>query len=108
VESRIVFAMYKPHDGKENELKGLLKKHFPVLREYGLITERVPLIVKSGNGTYIEIFEWESEESVNKAHDHPAVADIWEKMAQISEFSTMSKLTEVEGMFPHFEPVPIH
>ena len=100
--------MYKPFEGKEEELKSLLKKHFPVLREYELITDRVPLVVKTGNGTYIEVFEWESEDSVNRAHDHPAVADIWEKMGQISEFTTMNKLSESEGMFPHFEPIAIH
>ena len=99
----MVMAMYKPKDGKAAETAALVKKHFPVLKEYGLSTGQESFIGKSKDGTFVEVFEWASESAAKKAHDHPAVAKIWEAMAKVCDFTTLSDLEESKKMFPHFQ-----
>lgn len=99
---QVVIAMYKAKPGKEKELEPLVRKHFPILKEYGLTTDKDPFIGCSSNGTILEIFEWANAESAKKAHDHPAVAKIWEAMAVVCEFGKLEQLPEAKNMFPHF------
>lgn len=99
----VVMALYKPKDGKVSETETLVKKHFPVLREYGLSTEKEPFIGRAKDGTILEIFEWSSDSAAKKAHDHPAVAKIWEAMAKVCDFGTLASLDEAKKPFPHFE-----
>ena len=103
--SEIVMAAYKPKAGKENELESLIKKHGPTLLELGLITSRPALTIKSKDGTYIEIMEWVDIEASEKAHEHPAVAKIWEAMEVISQFRKISDLEEAQTKFSHYEVV---
>jgi len=98
----VVIAMYRPKEGKLKELEVLVRKHFPILKEYGLTTDRDSYIGRSGDGTILEIFEWASQESAEKAHDHPAVAKIWEAMAMVCEFGRLEQLPEAKNRFPHF------
>lgn len=98
----VVIAMYRPKPGKVNELEPLVRKHFPVLKEYGLTTEKPPFIGRSSDGTILEIFAWANPESAKKAHDHPAVAKIWEAMAVVCDFGKLEQLAEAKNMFPHF------
>jgi hypothetical protein len=99
----VVIAMYRPKPGKLNELETLVQKHFPILKEYGLTTNRDPYIGRSTDGTILEIFEWSSRNAAEKAHDHPAVAKIWEAMAMICEFGKLEELAEASQRFPHFK-----
>jgi hypothetical protein len=96
-------ALYKAKAGKTSELEKLIHEHFPVLKEYGLTTGREPFIGRSKDGTYIEIFEWASEQAAKKAHDHPAVAKIWEAMAMVCSFEKLENLSEAGKPFPSFE-----
>lgn len=99
---QVVMAIYRPKDGKNSDLEALVKKHFPVLKEYGLTTEQPPFIGRSLDGSTIEIFEWASAEAAKRAHDHPAVAKIWEAMAMVCEFGRLVQLPESSKPFPHF------
>jgi hypothetical protein len=103
--SEIVFAAYKPHEGKVSELEKLISRHTPLLRELELVTDRPALTIKSKDGTYIEVIEWQNEKTAKMAHEHPAVAKIWEAMAQISDFKTLSSLPEASHSFAHYEVV---
>lgn len=98
----VVIAMYKPKEGKLTELEALVKKHFSTLKEYGLTTEQSPYIGRSADGTILEIFEWTSSSAAEKAHDHPAVAKIWEAMAMVCDFGRLEQLPEAKNRFPHF------
>ena len=100
----IVVATYLTKEGKGTEFEQLLAKHVPTLQELGFATSREPIIGRSKDGSYIEIFEWQSDDAPRRAHDHPDVAEIWEKMAAIAKFGTLSALAESAEMFPHFEP----
>jgi len=99
----VVIAMYRPKDGKLAELEALVHKHFSTLKEYGLTTDRNPFIGRSTDGTILEVFEWISQSAAEKAHDHPAVAKIWEAMAMVCEFGRLEQLPESKNRFPHFQ-----
>ena len=105
--TQIVFASYKPKEGKEIELLELIKKHVPTLRELELITDRPALTMKSKDGTFIEVIEWNDVASADRAHEHPAIAKIWESMEAISTFVPIGKLAEAEKTFSHYEVISI-
>ena len=100
----IVIAMNRPHEGKDAELRNLIREHVPTLRRLELITDRPALLVRARDGTYLEIFEWRQ---VGVAHDHPEVARIWEAMELVADFATLSSLEEARMSFPHFTPVAL-
>lgn len=101
----IVVATYLTKEGKGTEFEQLLAKHVPTLQELGFATSREPIIGRSKDGSYIEVFEWQSDDAPRRAHEHPVVADIWEKMAVLAKFGTLSSLAESTALFPHFETV---
>lgn len=101
----VVIAIYRPMDGKVNELEALVQRHHGTLKEYGLCTDKGTFIGRSSDGSILEIFEWVSAEAASKAHDHPAVAKIWEAMAQVCEFGRLEQLPEAKTRFPHFPRV---
>lgn len=105
MKPEVVFALYRPHEGQDAELRRLLALHPPALRRLELITDRPVVLVKSKNGTYIEVFEWSTTDSARQAHEHPEVAKIWEAMGKIADLPNLNSLEEVKERFPHFEPV---
>ena len=102
---QVVFALYRPHKGKDAELRRLIVRHLPVLRRMEMITNRPAALVRSKNGTYIEVFEWRSAAMSGRAHEHPEVARLWEAMGQVADFPGLESLEEAKERFPHFEPV---
>ena len=105
--SEVVFALYHAHEGKDAELEKLIAEHVPTLRRLELATDRPVILVKSKNGTYIEIFEWRTAESAGIAHHHPEVAKVWEAMGKIADLATLDSLEETKERFPHFTPIKI-
>jgi hypothetical protein len=103
--AEVVLALYRPHAGKDAELRQLIAQHVPTLRRLELITDRPAVLVKSKNGTYIEIFEWRSSDATRLAHEHPEVAKIWEAMGMVCDLPTLDSLEETTQRFAHFEPV---
>lgn len=102
-----MIALYRPKKQPCDELDALVRRHFATLREYGLTTDRVPFIGRAADGTILEIFEWRNVESAKKAHDHPAVAKIWEAMAAVCDFGRLEQLYEAKSVFPHFAPFEV-
>jgi hypothetical protein len=103
----IVFALYRPHAGKGEELLRAVAKHYPVLRKLELITDRAPVISRAEDGTIIEVFEWFSGEAARQAHEHPEIAAVWEDMGKVADIATLASLAEATERFPHFEPVEL-
>ena len=102
----IVTAIYRPHDGKEQELLDLVREHVPLLRRLGLATDRKALLFRGpASGAFIEVFEWAGPEASTKAHASPEVSAIWGKMMEIADFPAWKDLEEGQTRFPHFEPV---
>jgi hypothetical protein len=104
IEGKVLaIAAYKPKPEQEAALMALVERHLPKLRDLGFATDRENYVVKSQDGTIIEVFEWTSMNAINAAHQHPAVSDIWEKMTLVADFLPMNMLSEFKGPFADFK-----
>jgi hypothetical protein len=62
-------------------------------------------MMRTADGTIIEIFEWISQEAIEGAHHNPVVQDLWKRFEAVCSYDTPSNLPEFQKMFAHFEPV---
>ncbi len=102
---RIVIVGYKPFPGKEKDLDLLMKKHVETLRQEGLATLREPVLMRAGDGTVVEVFEWKSADAIAAAHSNPAVQKMWQSFGEICSFTPLSQLKEASDMFAEFNPI---
>lgn len=84
------FAHYRVKPGREEDFLAVVDRHWPVLRELELVTDREPEVYlgreKGVEGPFvIEVFEWVDEDASSRAHQHPAVSGIWEAMGPLCE-----------------------
>src|SRR5438105_997026 len=100
-----VIVAYRPKPGKEPELLELVRNRVPTLRKEGLVTDRVPTIVRSRDGTIVEVSEWKSQEAIDAAHRNPNVLAMWDKFFAICECVPLNTLPESADMFAGFTPV---
>lgn len=99
----MAIATYKPKEGREVELRELVKQHVSLLRQYGLASSKDNYVAHTQDGTIIEVFEWVSTQATEAAHQHPAVMALWEKMMLIADFTPACQLQEMQRPFPGFE-----
>lgn len=102
---RIVIVAYKPKEGKADALRLLVKTHVPRLKQEGLVTHREPIILESGDGTLVEIFEWLSAEAIQQAHSNPAVHQMWGEFAGVCDYVPLNTLGETANLFAEFKTV---
>jgi len=102
----VVIVAYRPKPGKEEELLALVRGRVPTLRKEGLVTERAPTIMRSRDGTIVEVSEWKSQEAIDAAHKNPNVLAMWDKFFAICECVPLKTLPEAADMFAGFEPLP--
>ena len=74
-----VIVAYRPKPGKGDELLELVRIRVPTLRKEGLISDRVPTIMRARDGTIIEVSEWKSREAIDAVHKNPNVLAMCEK-----------------------------
>src|SRR5438105_11020752 len=101
----VVIVAYRPKPGKENELVDLVRSRVPTLREEGLISDRVPTIMRARDGTIIEVSEWKSREAIDAAHKNPNVLAMWEKFFAACDCVPLNTLAEADEMFAGFAPI---
>jgi hypothetical protein len=101
----ISIACYKPHPGCEEALLALVRNHLPPLRAEGLVTERPSIVMRTADGTIIEIFEWVSAEAIAAAHQNPVVLELWRRFEAVCSYQIPASLPEFQNMFAHFEPM---
>ena len=100
-----VIVAYRPKPGQEHELLELVRSRVPTLRKEGLITDRVPIIMRAKDGTIIEVSEWKSQEAIDAAHQNANVWAMWNKFFALCDCVPFNTLAEASEMFPNFEPV---
>ncbi len=100
-----VVVAYRPKPGKEKELLALVRNRVPTLRQEGLVTDRVPTIMRTRDGTIVEVSEWKSREAIDAAHKNPNVLAMWDKFFAACDCVPLKTLAEAEEMFAGFEPV---
>ncbi len=101
--AHLSIALYRPKEGKEEALLALVHGHVPRLREIGLANDYPPVLLRSKDGTLLEIFEWVSTEAIDAAHQHPAVMAMWGEFGEACDYVRLADLPEVADLFPHFE-----
>ena len=100
----VVIVAYRPKPEREQELLELVRNRIPTLRKQGLVTDRIPTIVRARDGTIIEVSEWKSEEAIDVAHKNPVVLAMWKKFSELSDCVPLKTLPESDEMFAAFEP----
>jgi hypothetical protein len=101
----IAVACYKPRAGCEHALLELVRGHLPPLRAEGLVTERESIVMRTADGTIVEVFEWVSREAIASAHTNPVVLEVWKRFEAVCSFETPSNIAEFQNMFAHFEAI---
>jgi quinol monooxygenase YgiN len=100
-----VIVAYRPKPGKEDEVLALVRSRVPNLRKEGLVTDRRPVIMRSRDGTIIEVSEWKSREAIDAAHKNPNVLAMWNKFFAVCDCVPLNTLAEAQEMFAGFEPI---
>jgi hypothetical protein len=101
---KIVIATYTPKAGKEKILDRLVRDHVKVLRNQGLATLRPPMIMKSADGTVVEVFEWISKQAIEEAQKNKDVQEYWAKYKEVCDIIPVSDLIEANTSFSEFNP----
>ena len=102
----IVIVAYKPKPGRQSdEVLAIVRRRMPLLRGEGLVTDRLPTIMRCRDGTIIEVSEWKSQDAIDAAHKNPNVLAFWNEMFAVCECVPLKTLPEAEEMFAGFEPL---
>src|SRR5213592_747636 len=101
----IVIVAYRPKPGMEKQLLELVRSRVPTLKKENLVTDRVPTIMRSRDGTIIEVSEWKSQEAIDAAHKNPNVLAMWNKFFEACDCIPLNELSESAEMFAGFEPI---
>lgn len=102
----IVIVAYKPFAGKEEALLALTRKHLPILRSIGLVTDRPAIVCRAADGTMIEVFEWAAG-AIERAHAHPEVQELWDRYAEVCTYLPLHQLPEAADIFAGFQAVDL-
>jgi quinol monooxygenase YgiN len=102
----VVIVAYRPKAGREKELLEIVRNRVPTLRKEGLMTDRLPVMMRAKDGTIIEVSEWKSHEAIEEAHRNPRVLAMWDKFFAVCDCVPLKTVPEAETMFAGFEPIP--
>ncbi|MEY2565225.1 MAG: hypothetical protein QOH88_3418 [Verrucomicrobiota bacterium] len=102
----IVIVAYRPKPGREIELLEIVRNRVPTLLKEGLVTDRVPVIMRAKDGTIIEVSEWKSHQAIEEAHKNPRVLALWNRFFALCDCVPLKTVPEADMMFAGFEPLP--
>ena len=74
---RFVIVAYRRKPGSSEGLLAAVRKHLDVLRAENLVTDAPAHVMRAGDGTIVEVFEWRSADAIRAAHESPAVGALW-------------------------------
>lgn len=101
----VVIVAYRPKPGKEDATLAIVRERVPFLRKEGLVTDRVPVIMRARDGTIIEVSEWRSREAIEAAHKNENVWKLWNRFFEVCDCIPLNDLAEAQEMFAGFEPI---
>lgn len=97
----IAVVAYRPKPGCAGDLLELTREHHAILHAQGLVTDRAPIIARAQDGTIVEVFEWKPG-AVERAHDNPAVLELWKRYEAVCEYVPLAALPESANLFAGF------
>lgn len=99
---RFVIAAFRPKPGMEQQLRSVVERHWRILDEQGLVTQRPRHVMQAADGTVIEVFEWRSAQAVDDAHRNVAVRALWADFDAVCEYVPIATLPESQHPFSEF------
>ena len=102
---KFVIAAFRPKPGKEELLREVLRDHMPTLRKEGLITDRPAYLMQSSDGVYLEVFEWKSNATIDKAHKSETVRKLWARFEEACNYVPTGSVKGIDTLFPNFDSV---
>ncbi|MDO6432810.1 hypothetical protein Q4E93_19540 [Flavitalea sp. BT771] len=69
------------------------------------MTERAPVLLETGDGTIVEVFEWLSAEAIRQAHMNVEVQKMWGEYAEVCDYVPLNQLPESASLFAEFTPL---
>ena len=99
----MVIVSYAPKAGHAAELERLVRDHVPRLRALGLASDRPNLMMRSRDGSFIEVFEW-SAGAVARAHTMREIHAMWAEFGACCDYRHLRDLPEAADMFATFVP----
>ncbi len=103
----IAIVCFRPKRGKSKQLVDLVQEHVPTLRSLGLATARDAIIGRAKDGTIVEVFEWVSQDAIDRAHIDPTVGAMWKRFEKLCSYGTLTDLAEATALFACFEPIEL-
>jgi len=100
---RIVIVAYRPKPDCAAALDRLVADHVPYLRSLGLVSDRAPVVMRAGDGTVVEVFEWISADAIGRAHKSAEVQDLWLQFATVCDYVPVAEVAEAAALFSEFE-----
>ena len=104
---RFVIVAYTPKPGRDEQLLAAVKKHLAVLHAERLVTDKPGYVMRAGDGTIIEVFEWRSAEAIGEAHANPSVQALWAEFGAACDYTPLANLKESREMFAEFDAVAL-
>lgn len=100
---RTVIVGYRPKPGMAEELEALVSRHWDTLRAQALVSARAPHRMRAADGTLVEVFEWLSPQSIERAHHNAAVQAMWSQFAVCCDYVPVGSLAESGHPFAEFD-----
>jgi hypothetical protein len=95
-----VICTYRVRADAEDQFREVLAGHWSTLRELGFVTADRPMVLRDvDETTYVEIFTW-VDGGFGRAHEHPDVLTLWERMDPLLE----ERDGRPKWEFPHYLP----
>jgi uncharacterized protein (DUF1684 family) len=105
ITPRIVIVVYRPLQGKTQQLMSVVRRHLDVLASQHLVTERAPIVMRAKDGCIVEVFEWTSAKAIEDAHTNPVVQGLWREFSEVCTYEKPVSVTEFSNLFSEFEPI---
>lgn len=100
---RYVIAGYRAKPGMQPALEAVVAKHWQVLRREALVTEQPAQLMRAGDGTIVEVFEWLCAQSIERAHNTASVQALWAEFAAVCDHVPVGQLPESGRPFAEFD-----
>ena len=107
----VVLAVYRVAEKSQADFLRIVGEKREYFLKSGYTTPRAPIFLRSSSSPefLIDIFEWASEQAIEKAHSDPVVLRYWSEMEGlwIDGGLGLSQLPESDEAFAGFEPVTL-